>query len=123
METQTIITNKVQINPFESVFCLANQVKIFIPSTLNATEKTDNSKIIDEIASKLSELNGGATISNGQGCWNSDTFGLIKEDVTIITSSCESINYSALYDIAYQIKIDMNQESVAVEINGKLYLV
>lgn len=119
METQI----QAKINPFLQVFTLAHEVVIIVPSTVNAIESVDNTLQVNHVAGELSKLFGGATITSGQGCWNSDKEGLIKESVTLVSSSCEVVNFEAVYNLAIWLKESMTQEAIAVKIDGVLYLV
>ena len=106
---------------------LESNIKIYVPSTVNVNEQTDNSKQVDSILQKLSGLFGGATSYAALGCWSSPTIGLIKEKVTI----CESYmhepdlkaNIDTIIDICEELKNEMNQEAISLEVNNKLYFV
>lgn len=124
MENQTqAVEQAVKSNPFDGTFKLAHSVAVYVPSTINANESHDTGAIVDDVAVKLSNLFGGSTITDGTGTWVSAEHGLIKESVKIVRAFCTDVNYEAVYDIAVQIKNDLRQESVGVEIDGQFYLV
>lgn len=105
---------------------LSHCVKIYVPSTLEGNQATDNSEILNHIASKLSDLNGGASIQDVTGCWNSDTHGLIKESVKVVYSYSPELSDDLInltFDLAEKIKSEMSQEMVSIELDGVLYLV
>lgn len=57
----------------------------------------------------------------------SDTAGLVRETVIIVYANCtaEQLRYRLpdVLTLAQQIKQDMAQEAVSVEINGTLYII
>ena len=116
----------VKVNPFANVFHLTHVVKIIIPSTVNVNQSIDTSAYVDEVAALLSDLNGGATITDGNGCWLSPVEGLVKEPVKIVSSACEELTEKLLvklYEYAVKVKVELSQEAVAVEIDGALYFI
>lgn len=127
MSTLTELTLKeLAIKKIERAIKLSHCVKIYVPSTLEGNQTTDNTEILNHIASKLSELNGGATIQDVTGCWNSDTHGLIKESVKVVYSYSQELSDDLInltFDLAEKIKSEMSQEMVSIELDGILYLV
>lgn len=105
---------------------LDRKICLYIPATFDVDRITDNSKQVDGAAALLSELFGGATIQPGAGCWMSDSCGLVKEDTTLVYAFCDAAGFDAgigaVLDFAADLKREMAQESIAVEINGVLYL-
>lgn len=106
---------------------LENEVAVIVPST-NGTSVADPVLIqtqIDKALVDLSLLNGGATAQPGIGCWVDDSGSLVKENVTVISSSCGDITIRTLrtlVTLSKAIKVAMNQEAVSVKINGTLYI-
>ena len=120
-QAQTI--NKTK---FKNVFSLSHSVSIFVPSTSEINKNVDNTKQVNEVLEKLSNLNGGASAINLTGAWVSDTAGLVLENTVKVFSNCEEITEEILnvvYDIAEEIKKSMSQDAVAVEIDSTLYFV
>lgn len=120
----TSILNEIAVK--NNVTVLKDEVVIFVPSTIQANQTTDNSVFVNKVASELSILNGGCTITNAEGCWNSDELGLIKESVTLVSSSCDELTSEKLikvFELSKWIKESMSQEMVSVKINGTLFLV
>lgn len=110
----------------KNVAVLTHEVKIIVPSTKEVNLAVSNAEMVNYVATELSILNGGATITSGEGCWNSDTLGLIKEGVAVVSSSCADLTSAVLekvYQIGLKILVDMSQEAVSVYIDGTLVLI
>lgn len=109
------------------MFKLSNYVSIIVPSTQGIADKasaSNTAKQVENIATKLSLLNGGATITKGVGTWYSDELKkLVTEEVTIVKSYCESYDIEKLVEICETLKQEMQQEAVSLEVNGELYLI
>jgi len=106
---------------------LTHSVSIYVPSTKDANKTATQEEInaiVNHVASELSTINGGATITTGQGCWMSDTHGLIIENVTIITSACLNLDkQESFYDLALWVKNEMSQEAATLIIDSEYYFV
>ena len=106
---------------------LNNKISIYIPSTINVNQKTDNTKQVNNTCVFLSGLFGGCTSVNTSGCWIDSRNQLIKEDITIVYSFCDNIQFlrNRKKVIAYCKKLcnEMLQECVSLEINNKLYFI
>ena len=106
---------------------LSSNVKIYVPSTADVDQATDNSAIVDRTLSQLAKMFGGSTQYDALGCWQSATVGLVKEHVVICQSYCSEQqlqdNIDTVIDICTTIKQEMKQEAIALEINNKLYFV
>ena len=107
---------------------MQNRVALYVPGTSGAVNSDPAlaARMVEEVAERLSELFGGATISLAAGAWVSEQYGLIREDVTIVYSYAEELTEQALLEVrrmADEIKTGMEQEAVSVEINGALYLI
>lgn len=108
-------------------FDLDCRVAIYVPSTINVNEATDNSEQVKQTITELSLLFGGATASQAVGGWVSESGETVIERVTIVYSFCTSEQLNAhfedVYNIAQRIKKDMAQEAVTLEINGQVKFV
>ena len=107
---------------------LHSKVSIYVPSTTNVNEQTDNTAMVDYVHTKLSEMFGGATCAPAIGGWVSEQGELVKERVTIVYAFCtdEQLDKHLEQDVlplCEQIKNDMSQEAVSLEVNGELYFV
>jgi hypothetical protein len=106
---------------------LSSNVKIYVPSTVNVNQSVDNAVIIDKILSELSGMFGGATKFDAIGCWQSQQAGLVKEKITICQSYCNEEqlkgNIERVIEICENLKSEMSQEAISLEVNNKLYFV
>ena len=115
------------LSVFANATILDHCVSIYVPSTLNVNQTVDNEKYVSLAKCALSKLFGAATIyPNCLGSWPSE-HGQVDEKVDIVKSFCgldDLVKHAAdVKQIALQLKSDMGQESVAVEIDDELILV
>jgi CRP-like cAMP-binding protein len=106
---------------------LTQTVAIFIPSTLDVDTAVDNDVQVQATLSFLGALFGGATSSDASGVWKSEASDLVVEKVSIVRSFVsEKALKQHLDDViafAGQIKEEMKQEAVAIDVNNELVLV
>lgn len=108
---------------------LNHVVKIYVPSTVNGSIPiTDEAheQYVDQALAKFSSLFGGATSIAGKGGWIDENKKLIKEKVTIVYSFAEKLDNQSLNDVvayAKQLKLDLTQSSVSLEVDGKMYFI
>ena len=100
-----------------------NKVSIYVPSTVNVNQRTNNKKQVMDTIKKMSLLFGGATSYKCTGGWVADSGDIVTEQVNIVYSFCDKKslqdNLSKVINICQQIKKDMAQEAVTLEVNGK----
>jgi len=105
-------------------FKLSHRIAIYVPTADANGRSVDSASYVEQTLSELSSLFGGATVQAAQGAWNGAN-GLIREDITICYAFASALTDDDLHKIAslaQQIKSDLDQESVAVELDGALYL-
>lgn len=106
---------------------LSHKFSIYVPSTMDTNKETDNQKQVKETLSFLSSLFGGATNTDGFGAWISEAAGLVTEKVSICYAYCSLIDkykhIKKVKEFARNLKNEMGQEAVALEIDGKLLFV
>lgn len=106
---------------------LSSHVRVFVPSTINVNESTDNTIYVNEVQKSLVECFGGATIYNAFGAWQSLNTGIVNEKITIVESytTTQILNekIDTVITLCEKLKNDMHQESIALEINGELYFI
>ena len=116
---------KSYFDTIPGVVKLDSSVAIYVPSTTDTDKPADNRQQVEDVAAKMSAMFGGATATEARGYWVSQSAGLVGEGVTIVYSnaSAEAIEAHAaeLVSICRQIKEDMTQEAVSLEINGAIY--
>ena len=100
-----------------------NKVSIYVPSTVNIKQRINNDKQVMAIIKQMSLLFGGATSYKCTGGWIANNGDIVTEQVNIVYSFCDKKslkdNLSKVINICQQIKKDMKQEAVTLEINGK----
>lgn len=108
-------------------FDLDSKVAIYVPSTINVNETTDNTAQVIRIIRRLSELFGGATASDAVGGWVSESGQTVIEKVKIVYSFCTSDqlkeHISTIIAICEELKTEMSQEAITLEINGQVKFV
>lgn len=108
-------------------FDLDSKVAIYVPSTLNVNEQTDNTAQVMNIIRKLSTLFGGATASDAVGGWVAENGQTVIEKVKIVYSFCTSDqlkqHISTIIEICEELKNEMSQEAITLEINGQVKFV
>ena len=105
----------------------AHQVAVYVPSTIGVDHAADTSKHVDGVMAFMAELFGGATRRRAHGVWNSDSVGLVSEEVTIIYShvTLDALNQHMNSVVAYitNLKKELKQEAMALEVDNKLTLI
>lgn len=110
----------------KDLFSLQEAITVYVPSTININQKTDSTMYINKTAFVLSTLFGGCTTTENTGTWVSNTGELVKETTTTCKSFAESITASALnqvIELCKEIKYNLKQEAIALEVNNKMYFI
>lgn len=106
---------------------LSSIVKIYVPSTKEISKKNDNSDWINKSLALLSSCFGGATASSALGAWVANDGRLVKEGITLVFAYAmqEALENSidAIYEFCLDMKTELSQEAIALEVNGELYLI
>ena len=116
-----------------NLICLDNNIKVYIPGTINMNQEIDNSKYVDIALNLFSGLFGGSNKHSAlkltekvTGTWISNKE-LIKEKINIVESYCTEKqlkdNISEVIEFCEKLKYDLNQEAISLEVNNKLYLI
>lgn len=104
-----------------------NHIGIFIPTTFEVNKYFDTTPYIDRALSFLGERFGGATSEEAKGIWNSEEIGLVGEKLfkvhTYATSDDLKMYLDEVVDFVREIKTELKQEAMAMEINQKLTLI
>lgn len=111
----------------KNMFKLSSKITVYIPSTTDINIKIDNTKYVDECATLLSNYFGGATSCKTLGYWTSPTKGLVKEHTTQVFAYCSDNDLQEhienVIDFCESLKLELKQDSVALEINGEMYFI
>lgn len=106
---------------------LDSRVSVYVPSTTDTDKPTDSRAQVEKVAAKLSEMFGGATATEARDYWVSQSAGLVGEAVTIVYSNAtpEAVQEHAaeVVQLCQQIKEDMQQEGVSLDVDGTLYII
>lgn len=106
---------------------LPQRVALYVPSTTEIDKPTDNAAQVERVARAFCAMFGGATAQQSAGYWLSESAGLVREAVTIVYAACTAAQLREhlpdVLTLAQQIKQDMSQEAVSVEVNGALYII
>ena len=111
----------------ENLFKLSSKITVYVPATININEQIDNTKYVDKIATLLSDCFGGSTSSLALGYWTSPAAGLVKERTTIVFAYCNESdlqnNIEKVIDACTDLKTELKQDAIALEINGEMYFI
>lgn len=108
---------------------LPHKVSVYVPSTTDVRESLDSeaaNKVVDSVRRYLANLFGGATAVSAEGSWVAQDGTLVTEKVTIVYAFTPQLTRAQLLDIkryATQLKRELGQEAIAVEIDSKLFFV
>ena len=111
----------------KNMFKLSSKVTIYVPSTMDIDNPIDTSAYIDNCATLLSNCFGGATSTETLGYWTSPTAGLVKERSTMVFAYCTDTDLQAhiekVIDFCENMKTELKQDAIALEINGEMYFI
>ncbi|RMF50503.1 MAG: cyclic nucleotide-binding domain-containing protein [Chloroflexota bacterium] len=106
-----------------------NAISLYIPTTIDVNTALDTQPYVERTLAFLGQLFGGATTTTMQarGVWNSAEVGLVSENIHIVRSYATQADLDAhlqkILDYVEQLKRELRQEAMAVEINQKLMLI
>lgn len=105
-------------------FDLDCKVAIYVPSTIDVDKEVNNEQQVLQIIKKLSLLFGGATASDAVGGWVANDGQTVIEKIKIVYSYCTSEqlkdNIDSILEICENLKKEMLQEAITLEINGQV---
>ena len=104
-----------------------NQISVFIPTTVDVNQTVDTQIYVDRTLALLGRFFRGATSSQAQGVWKSEEVGLVGETVYIVRSYATKLalknHLPEVLLFVEQLKEELSQEAMAVEVNQKLMLI
>lgn len=104
-----------------------HQLAIFIPTTVNVNQTLDTQKYVEQASNFLAERFGGSTSSEAEGVWNSQSEGLVGEKVYIVHTYATQADLNKYLDevieFVKELKVELQQEAMALEVNKKLTLI
>lgn len=105
-------------------FDLDCKVAIYVPSTVDVDKEVNNEQQVLQIIKKLSLLFGGATASDAVEGWVANDGQTVIEKIKIVYSYCTSEqlkeNIDTILEICENLKKEMLQEAITLEINGQV---
>lgn len=111
----------------KNMFKLSSKITVYIPSTCNINKEVNTQNYIDECATLLSNSFGGATSCEALGYWTSPSAGLVKEKSTMIFAYCSDEDlknhFEKVVDFCLKMKKELNQDAIALELNGEMYFI
>lgn len=112
---------------FKNLIPLNHKITIYVPSTQGVDTEADNTKHVEATAKLLSNCFGGATSTQAVGYWMSDEAGLVKEHPVLVYAYAKEEdfikNIDLIIDYCHQLKNELNQEAVSLEIDNQLYFI
>lgn len=106
---------------------LRHRVAVYVPGTNGVNTAADNARYVQMAAATLSNLFGGATATAAIGYWMSDAAGLVEEKTTVIYSYAAGRDLErrldAVIDCCADMRAELQQEAISLEIDGVLYFV
>lgn len=118
-----VINNSKLLNAFK----LSSKLTVYVPATTNVNEVIDNTKYVNECENMLSKCFGGATSTPVLGYWLSPANGLVKENTMIVFAYCSEKdlqqNIDKVVEYCEQLKQELAQDAIAIEINGEMYFI
>ena len=112
---------------YKNLIPLNHKVTIYIPGTNGVSTEADNSAHVEATAVLLSNCFGGATSTEAVGYWVSDAEGLVKEHPVLVYAYAKEEdfvkNIDIIIDYCYQLKNELKQEAISLEIDNQLYFI
>ena len=95
---------------------LSSKITVYVPATN-----------VKKTAALLSELFGGATSTPALGYWMSPAAGLVAEATTVVFAYAADAalqeHVGRVVELCEELKREMGQEAIALEINGEMYFI
>ena len=111
----------------EKLQALRHKVAIYVPGTNGVNTAADNSHYVKMAAAVLSDLFGGATATPAVGYWMSDAAGLVEEETTVVYAYAAGADLErgldTVIDFCADMRADLQQEAISLEIDGSLYFI
>ena len=105
---------------------LSHKVTVYIPGTNGVYAEADNSEYAEKAATLLSSLYGGATRQENIGYWESEGGALVKEKIITVFAFASVLTDETIEQVinfCENMKDDLKQEAISLEIDGNLYFI
>ncbi|MCI5158302.1 MAG: hypothetical protein D3906_07630 [Candidatus Electrothrix sp. AUS1_2] len=104
-----------------------HQLAVFIPTTINVDQKIDTTLYVTKAIDFFSKKFGGATSTQAEGGWNSNELGVVTEVLHVVVTYTTENDLNRYMDevirFVKDIKKELHQEAMAMEINNKMILI
>lgn len=104
-----------------------NQIGVYIPTTADTEQQTLVSTCVEKTVSFMRKIFGSAAQEQVKGLWNSHDAGLVENDIFLVRSYCSQPvldkHMSEVVDYVENLKQELQQETMALEVNQKLMLI
>lgn len=111
----------------QNCFKLSSKITVYVPATNGVDKATDNTAQVEKTASLLAGLFGGSTSTAALGYWLSPVAGLVAEATTVVFAYAAEKDLKEhigeVVELCEELKKDMGQEAIALEINGEMYFI
>lgn len=111
----------------KNLVALRHKITVYVPATVDVDKAVDNSAQVDAAAALLSGLFGGATSSPAVGYWLTSSGQLVKEKTTVVfafaAEKALEDGAAQVVDFCRNLKEEMRQEAIALEIDGAMYFI
>jgi hypothetical protein len=101
-----------------------NKVRLYIPSKDRRGKRVSNRKVVAEAEELFVHCFGGCTLLEARGVYLEEGGKFIRERIKIIESSCTDDELGehlpTVRAFAERVKVELNQEAVALEVNNVL---
>ena len=105
----------------------SHQLVLYIPTTIAVDQAFDTTTYVERTLAFLGERFGGATSKPASGVWRSEMAGLVGETVYLVETYATEADLMMHLDavVAYikQLKHELGQEAMALEVDQKLILI
>jgi hypothetical protein len=105
---------------------LDNSLVIYVPTTVDVNVAADNSKYVEQTKAFMAKLFDGNSSVEKAGQYDSPVHGIVPENVMLVksfmtrTALCEYL--PQVLDFVAYLQKELRQESIGLEINGKMVL-
>ena len=108
-------------------FKLSSKITLYVPATKETNKEINNTEYVEQAGKLFCECFGGSTSTPALGYWLSNTAGLIKEKTTLVFAYCKEKDLKKyidkVIDFCENLKTELKQEAIALEINGEMYFI
>ena len=102
---------------------LSSKITVYVPATNGIDKAADNTEQVKKTAALLSELFGGATSTPALGYWMSPAAEATTVVFAYAADAALQEHVGRVVELCEELKREMGQEAIALEINGEMYFI